>query len=468
MENFKLSIPTPCHERWEDFTPTPTGGFCSSCQKNVIDFTRMDDSELVAFFGDNQGKNLCGSFRNEQLEHNYTINQWFPEWAIEANMARIEMPIQAIQSKSKILRLPKGLRYAAAFAMLIFSFESNGQSQTIKGRVLDADDKSPIPGVYISIKGNQKGIQSNSNGEYEIVVDKNDKLVFSFVGYESKEIQADKANQVDLKMDTQVLGELVVVGFVNEAEPTEGLLDPLIEKMIQKRALKKENSITRGKVIDEENNPLAGVSVQIKEAKKGTTTNEKGEFEIKAKPNEKLTFSFVGLKNQELEATKAKEVKMQADEVALDDVTVIGYGGFKGKVSCGAVSCVTQTAWSYISYENNPLEKQKIKTGIAIAANPTVGDETLIIPKLEEEIADNQAFINEWISKNAFQQVHQVWVYDLRGKQYPIRYEKVNDGVIKLNLSRVPDGIYILRMSYSNERSPTKEVISMARLEVAR
>ncbi|MBS1595356.1 MAG: hypothetical protein JST90_13650 [Bacteroidetes bacterium] len=45
-----LTIPTPCHERWDDMTATERGAFCHSCSKEVIDFSAMTDSELLSFF----------------------------------------------------------------------------------------------------------------------------------------------------------------------------------------------------------------------------------------------------------------------------------------------------------------------------------------------------------------------------------------------------------------------------------
>ena len=50
--NFQINISNPCHEAWEDFKATPEGGFCASCQTNVINFSDMTESQLVAYFRD--------------------------------------------------------------------------------------------------------------------------------------------------------------------------------------------------------------------------------------------------------------------------------------------------------------------------------------------------------------------------------------------------------------------------------
>src|SRR5690606_5620792 len=67
MNQIALNIPTPCSEQWGNFTKTPQGGFCSSCQKTVIDFTTMTDDEILAFFK-TKPAHTCGRFRPNQLK----------------------------------------------------------------------------------------------------------------------------------------------------------------------------------------------------------------------------------------------------------------------------------------------------------------------------------------------------------------------------------------------------------------
>jgi hypothetical protein len=47
--NVTLSIPNPCSEKWESFSMTSNGAFCSTCSKKVVDFTKMGDSETLVF-----------------------------------------------------------------------------------------------------------------------------------------------------------------------------------------------------------------------------------------------------------------------------------------------------------------------------------------------------------------------------------------------------------------------------------
>ena len=65
--NFSLNIQTPCSEKFENFQKTESGGFCQSCQKEVIDFTKMTDREIFRFF-ENQKEKACGRLGQTQLK----------------------------------------------------------------------------------------------------------------------------------------------------------------------------------------------------------------------------------------------------------------------------------------------------------------------------------------------------------------------------------------------------------------
>lgn len=65
--DLQISIPTPCHENWDAMTPTEIGKFCSSCQKEVIDFSRMSDEEIRKILNSSK-ETPCGRFNQNQLE----------------------------------------------------------------------------------------------------------------------------------------------------------------------------------------------------------------------------------------------------------------------------------------------------------------------------------------------------------------------------------------------------------------
>jgi hypothetical protein len=66
QQSIRLGINNPCAESWDQMTPEKQGRFCGSCQKTVVDFTSMDDHELLQWFSRHQGS-VCGRLRPDQL-----------------------------------------------------------------------------------------------------------------------------------------------------------------------------------------------------------------------------------------------------------------------------------------------------------------------------------------------------------------------------------------------------------------
>jgi hypothetical protein len=228
--NFQLNIPKPCSEQWDKFTTTPEGGFCGSCQKNVIDFTQMSESQLVAYFRDLPAKEnkICGRFRNDQLEKNYRVNDWFPKWNVLNNQVNYEVPVSRFLEKSSTISLPfisnmKVVRNVTmAVLTLVFAEQGFGQTRLLSGKVVDGTDGTPIIGASISIKGKKKVVTADMNGSYQIQVDAKDILIVSCIGYVRKEIESKKVKKnepMDLQAD--LLGEIVVFG-----EGERGEYDP--------------------------------------------------------------------------------------------------------------------------------------------------------------------------------------------------------------------------------------------------
>ena len=99
-------------------------------------------------------------------------------------------------------------------------------------------------------------------------------------------------------------------------------------------------SIVKGSVVDENGEPIIGASIQEVGTTRGTTTNVKGEFSLKAGVGAKLQISYVGYKTENVKAADGMKVKMVTDNALLDEVVVVGYGQQKKVNLTGAVSNV--------------------------------------------------------------------------------------------------------------------------------
>ncbi|HEU4790723.1 MAG TPA: carboxypeptidase-like regulatory domain-containing protein, partial [Flavobacterium sp.] len=82
----------------------------------------------------------------------------------------------------------------------------------------------------------------------------------------------------------------------------------------------------QGKVTDENNQSLFGVSVAIKGTNKGTNTDAEGKYSIDAKNNATLVFSYIGFKSKQVVISNQTtvDVVLQEDSQALDEVVVTG------------------------------------------------------------------------------------------------------------------------------------------------
>jgi TonB-dependent starch-binding outer membrane protein SusC len=90
------------------------------------------------------------------------------------------------------------------------------QSKTITGRVTSAEEPQGVPGASVVVKGTTQGTITNLDGTYSISVPQDASvLVFSFVGYLTKEMPIGSSNVINvvLTTDVKVLNEVVVTGY---------------------------------------------------------------------------------------------------------------------------------------------------------------------------------------------------------------------------------------------------------------
>ncbi len=99
---------------------------------------------------------------------------------------------------------------------LFVSGVSLSQDRTITGKVTDADDGNVLPGVNVLVKGTLIGTVTHSNGFYSILVPENQAtLIFSFVGFVTREVTigTSSIHDVSMSMDVAQLSEVVVTSY---------------------------------------------------------------------------------------------------------------------------------------------------------------------------------------------------------------------------------------------------------------
>jgi TonB-dependent starch-binding outer membrane protein SusC len=148
------------------------------------------------------------------------------------------------------------------------------------------------------------------------------------------------------------------------------LLFLILFGMSQFLHLHAQDAIIKGVVLDEEKQPVIGVSVLSVNSRAGTVTDFDGNFSIKCSPNDSLKFRYVGYKTQILNvSTQPMTVVLATSHRQLDEVVVVGYGTQKRSDISTAVSSISAEEIQK-SGSSNALEAFQGKvSGVQIQSN---------------------------------------------------------------------------------------------------
>ncbi|MES2410084.1 MAG: carboxypeptidase-like regulatory domain-containing protein [Bacteroidota bacterium] len=209
MTKVNISIPQPCHENWEAMTSVEKGKFCNSCQKKVFDFTKASDREIVNAFQQNQ--NLCGRFLNTQLDRDLVKPEKKNSLWLATTTALISMVgLNEVTAQEKV---PVEQTDQRALGKFMVTPKTTDQEIEVSGNVSDIG--GPLPGAYIAIKGSDVKIVCDFDGNFTLRVKKNDILIITYVGYNTKEIQISDSNRIEivLKESNITLGGMILGGI---------------------------------------------------------------------------------------------------------------------------------------------------------------------------------------------------------------------------------------------------------------
>ncbi|WP_373059227.1 TonB-dependent receptor domain-containing protein [Zunongwangia sp. H14] len=101
--------------------------------------------------------------------------------------------------------------YFLSFCMLLIGWLMHGQIQEVTGTVVD-EQSQPLPGVSVAIKGTNQGTVTDFDGKYSIEASLGDVLVFTFVGFDAREVPVDQEVINVTMVSGMALDEVVLVG----------------------------------------------------------------------------------------------------------------------------------------------------------------------------------------------------------------------------------------------------------------
>lgn len=95
------------------------------------------------------------------------------------------------------------------------------QERILKGNITN-ESGLPLPGVNVLVKGTTQGTMSDFDGNFTINASSGDVLVFSFIGFTTKEIAIDNQSVINITLseDASQLDEVVVVGYGSQTRRT--------------------------------------------------------------------------------------------------------------------------------------------------------------------------------------------------------------------------------------------------------
>jgi TonB-dependent starch-binding outer membrane protein SusC len=112
--------------------------------------------------------------------------------------------------------LPRRLRGMIGMGIILFAFSvAEAQNVNVSGSVIDSTSGSPIFAVNILQRGTSNGVISDINGKFNLTVQKGSTLVFSYIGYVTKEVVINENTQLVVKLQfaTTRLDDLIVIGY---------------------------------------------------------------------------------------------------------------------------------------------------------------------------------------------------------------------------------------------------------------
>ncbi|QHI34834.1 TonB-dependent receptor SusC [Kordia antarctica] len=251
----KVSIPEPCHEDWNNMTPTDKGKFCDVCTKEVVDFTSKSDEEIIKH--SLKHKNLCGRFHASQLDRKLIIyRKERNHWLSYAASLLFPFALFSQEAKSEIQKLPKieQINTSSFKSLNIGSLHKQGEiasviqndSITIKGIVTD-DTGLPLPIAYIKIQGTKIVVTNDFDGFYSLRVKRNDTVLISSLGYETVTIKiVDNQHVYNITLIAEVMGELDmmlggVAGMVVTCSSDDYYTTPMSETEIKEKEKRTKN-----------------------------------------------------------------------------------------------------------------------------------------------------------------------------------------------------------------------------------
>ncbi|GHU89343.1 hypothetical protein FACS1894155_06110 [Bacteroidia bacterium] len=158
--------------------------------------------------------------------------------------------------------------------------------------------------------------------------------------------EKDKLEDVKIQMEKMPVSvDALPVTPIQTKKPEAILEQPYAYQEMQGKiaGISSKVHLVRGKIVDQEGEPLVGVSITQKGTQQGAVTNIDGTFSLNTNNNNQLEARYLGFESKEfsIDTSKMMLVAMTENRQMLDEVVVVGYGsgtrirGLTGSTNAG-------------------------------------------------------------------------------------------------------------------------------------
>ena len=220
-----IRIDKPCHEDWDQMTPTDQGRFCGSCQKHVTDFSKMTDNEILEFLSAHTGS-MCGQLRGNQLNRvliatqmsgsKWKLNSWVTALMFAGGAGMLAAQTTPPQNNQTVIideKHPTG--------PVCIRTKTEPVKRELNAMILDTLYNEPMVYATVQLMGTEISAQTNADGDFTLIIPDSITadsitLLISAPGYYRQEYtlavsDIDKTSRIEVAMNERMMkGEMII------------------------------------------------------------------------------------------------------------------------------------------------------------------------------------------------------------------------------------------------------------------
>ncbi|MFV5689320.1 SusC/RagA family TonB-linked outer membrane protein [Flavobacterium sp. ZT3R25] len=292
--------------------------------------------------------------------------------------------------------------------LLVFSAVIYGQSEKVKisGKIVD-ENNQPLPGASILIKGTNNGAATDFEGTYAIQANTGATLIFTFIGYDQKEIAVGNQTTIDVKLTptNNTLNEVVVVGYgTQKKSDVTGSVTSLSKERLSQLPVTNvlqsvQGAVAGVNVIQSSSAPGSGTSAQIRGA--SSISAATGPFIVL----DGMPFSTTGGSLNDINPNDIESLEILKDASAVAIYGTRGANGVilittkKGKTGKPVIKFNTYTGIETFSNRINPMGPAEYVQKYADWKTQSGSADKNVLPNLFEQQNYANGVVTDWMDQ---------------------------------------------------------------------